>query len=57
MHGNVRAPSKEILCDKILKSWEAVSNDIIEKSFLIVGQSQIVKPEDIECLKKIMSAL
>ena len=57
MHGNVRAPSKEILCDMVLKAWEAVSNDIIEKSFLIVGQSKIVKPEDIECLKKIIQYL
>ena len=44
MHRNIRAPSKEILCDMVLKAW--VSNDIIEKSFLIA------KPEDIECLKK-----
>ena len=48
MHGNVRTPSKEILRDMVLKAWEAVSNDIIKKSFLIVGQSKISKPEDIE---------
>jgi len=41
----------------VLKAWEAVSNGIIEKSFLIVGQSKIVKPEDIECLKKIIQYL
>ena len=38
----------------VLKAWETVSNDIIEKSFLIVGQSKIAKPEDIERLKKII---
>ena len=36
----------------VLKAWEAVSNNIIEKSFLVVGQSKISKPEDIDCLKK-----
>jgi len=36
----------------VLKVWEAVSNNIYDKSFLVVGQSKISKPEDIDCLKK-----
>ena len=51
-HGNIRAPSKVTICDMVLEAWESISQELIEKSFRVCGQTKNAKPEDIDCLKK-----
>ena len=49
--GNFRAPSKTQLIDMVLKAWNALSSDLIVKSFMVCGQHKFAKPEDVTCLK------
>ena len=49
--GNVRAPSKTQLVEMVLKAWNALSSDLIVKSFMVCGQHKFAKPEDVTCLK------
>ena len=49
--GNMRAPSKMQLCDMVVNSWNRISNDIVEKSFLSCGQNPYTQVEMISCFK------
>ena len=51
-HGNIRAVSKNDLCDMVLQAWNHVSEEIIIKSFFATGQAKTCQPEDISCLKE-----
>ena len=49
--GNVRAVSKTILCDIVVKAWQSLSADLIIKSFVCCGQVPGVSVNDISCFK------
>ena len=49
--GNVRAVSKTVLCDMVVKAWRSLSADLIIKSFVCCGQVPGVSVNDISCFK------
>ena len=51
-HNNIRAPKKTDVVDMVLKSWNAISEELIHKSFVACGQTKDAKAIDITCMKK-----
>ena len=49
--GNMRAPTKIQLCDMVVNSWNKISTDIVEKSFLSCGESLYTQVEMISCFQ------
>eukprot|EP00117_Sycon_ciliatum_P005977 scpid87029/ scgid9707/ len=45
------AMSKTVLCDMVVKAWQAIPADLIKKSFLCCGQTPDAKVDDISCFK------
>ena len=35
-----------------MRAWNSISEEVIEKSFVVCGQSKFCTPEDISCLKE-----
>lgn len=48
--GNLRAPSLDVLCDFVIKSWNAVSAKIVIKSFIKCGISNSMDGEEDDML-------
>ena len=51
-HNNIRAPKKWDVVDMVLKCWRDISEELIQKSFVVCGQTKDAKPSDITCMKK-----
>ena len=49
--GNIRAVSKTILCDMVVKAWKSLSAELIQKSFLCCGQVPDATAADVSCFK------
>ena len=50
--GNIRAASKTLLCDRVVKAWKSLSPDLIRKSFRVCGQVKDVDIDELTCLKE-----
>ena len=50
--GNIRAASKTLLSDWVVKAWKSLSPDLIRKSFRVCGQVKDVDIDEISCLKE-----
>ena len=50
--GNIRAASKTLLCDWVVKACKSLSPDLIRKSFRVCGQVKDCDIDEITCLKE-----
>ena len=50
--GNIRAASKTLLYDWVVKAWKSLSTDLIRKYFRVCCQAKDVDIEEITCLKE-----
>ena len=49
--GNLKNPDQGLICDWVVQSFNSLSESLIKKSFLVVGQSIQATPSDVTCLK------
>eukprot|EP00731_Ephydatia_muelleri_P017673 Em0010g771a len=50
--GNLRAPSKALMVDWVLRSWESLSSETIRHSFDVCGVTSCSDPKVIHCTKE-----
>ena len=48
----MRAATKTVMCEWVLRAWARIDEDLVKKSFVVCGQVPDCEPKDIGCMKE-----